>query len=38
MVSELGNKSYKLGQKVKVVVAGTDKISRTIDFVFEEDM
>ena len=38
MVSELGNKTYKLGQKVKVVVAGTDKISRTIDFVFEEDM
>lgn len=34
MVGELGNRSYKLGQKVKVVVIGTDKILRTIDFVF----
>ena len=32
MVGELGNRSYKLGQKVKVVVIGTDKILRTIDF------
>ncbi|MFR5388952.1 MAG: ribonuclease R [Eubacterium sp.] len=31
MVGELGNRSYKLGQKVKVVVIGTDKILRTID-------
>ena len=28
------NRSYKLGQKVKVVVIGTDKILRTIDFAF----
>lgn len=34
MVGELGNRSYKLGQKVKVVVIGTDKILRTIDFAF----
>lgn len=34
MIGELGNRSYKLGQKVKVVVIGTDKILRTIDFAF----
>ena len=34
MVGELGSRSYKLGQKVKVVVIGTDKILRTIDFAF----
>ena len=34
MVGELGNRSYKLGQKVKVVLIGTDKILRTIDFAF----
>lgn len=34
MVGELGNRSYELGQKVKVVVIGTDKILRTIDFAF----
>lgn len=34
MVGELGNRSYKLGQKVMVVVIGTDKILRTIDFAF----
>ncbi len=28
---------YKLGQKVKVRVAGADKLMRTIDFVFVED-
>lgn len=28
---------YKLGQKVKVRVADTDKLMRTIDFVFVED-
>ena len=32
--THLGNRSYKLGQKVKVVVIGTDKILRTIDFAF----
>jgi primase-polymerase (primpol)-like protein len=34
IVKEVGNRSYKLGQKVKVVVIGTDKILRTIDFAF----
>lgn len=33
MVGEATGKRYKLGQKLKVVVNGTDKISRTIDFV-----
>ncbi|MGN0328325.1 MAG: ribonuclease R [Lachnospira sp.] len=37
MVNEFMGKSYKLGQKVKVVVTDTDKILRTIDFVFLED-
>lgn len=32
MIGERTNKHYKLGQKVKVIVADTDKIMRTIDF------
>lgn len=28
-------KVYKLGQTVRVVVAGTDKLLRTVDFVLE---
>ncbi len=32
MVNETTNKTYKLGQKIKVVVVSTDKILRTIDF------
>ncbi len=32
MVNETNGKVYKLGQKVKVVVSGTDRILRTIDF------
>lgn len=34
MVNETTNKTYKLGQKVSVVVTGTDKVLRTIDFEF----
>ena len=30
--SEILNKQYKLGQKVKVVLVDTDKMLRTIDF------
>ena len=37
MVSDFGGRTYKLGQRVKVVVSGTDKILKTIDFVFSED-
>jgi len=32
LIGETGGGRYKLGQKIKVVVAGTDKILRTIDF------
>lgn len=32
MIGETTNKSYKLGQKVKVIVAGCDRMMRTIDF------
>lgn len=32
MVNERTGKAYKLGQKIRVVVSGTDKILRTIDF------
>ena len=32
LVGELTNIRYKLGQKVIVEVAGTDKLTRTIDF------
>lgn len=30
---EMTNRSYKLGQKVRIQVVGTDKFARTIDFV-----
>lgn len=30
---EMGGKSYKLGQKICVEVAGTDRLTRTIDFI-----
>lgn len=33
LVGEMTKKTYKLGQKVKVIVAGTDKLLKTIDFV-----
>lgn len=32
LVGETTNSRYKLGQKIKVYVASTDKIVRTIDF------
>ena len=32
MINQNNGKVYKLGQKISVVVAGTDKILRTIDF------
>lgn len=39
MIGDKSGKRYKLGQKVKVMVAATDKILRTIDFkiVLEEE-
>lgn len=36
MVNETTGRTYKLGQKVKVVVTGTDRILRTIDFEMAE--
>lgn len=32
LIGEATGKRYKLGQKVRVLVAGTDKVMRTIDF------
>ena len=37
MVGENSGKSYKLGQKVKVCVEGTNRITRTIDFSLVEE-
>lgn len=37
MIGEATGKRYKLGQKLQVVVAGTDKLMRTIDFVLLQD-
>lgn len=37
MVNQTTNKTFKLGQKVKVEVAKTDKMLRTIDFELVED-
>lgn len=36
MVSETDGTVYKLGQKVRIVVTGIDKIMRTIDFAMED--
>nr|WP_024346470.1 ribonuclease R [[Clostridium] methoxybenzovorans] len=41
LVGEMTRKTYKLGQPIRVIVAGTDKLLRTIDFIpakdFEEE-
>lgn len=37
MIGEATGKRYKLGQKLQVVVADTDKMMRTIDFVLPQD-
>ena len=37
MIGEHTGKSYKLGQKVRVCVEGTDRVTRTIDFSLVED-
>ena len=37
MIGERTGKSYKLGQKVRVCVEGTDRVTRTIDFSLVED-
>ena len=34
---EMTRRAFKLGQKVRVQVAGTDKFSRTIDFICAEE-
>lgn len=34
---EMSRKSFKLGQKIRVVVTGTDRLTRTIDFIPAED-
>jgi len=37
MVGERTNNTYKLGEKVKVVVTGVDKLLKTIDFELASD-
>lgn len=37
MVGQATDKRYKLGERIKVRVNGTDKIARTIDFVIPQD-
>lgn len=37
MVGQATDKRYKLGERIKVRVNGTDKIARTIDFVIPEE-
>ena len=36
MIGEHTHKVYKLGQTVRVQVIGTDRLTRTVDFVFAE--
>lgn len=37
LIGEATNRRYKLGQKVRVLVAATDKVMRTIDFRIQRD-
>ncbi len=37
MVGERTRKIYKLGQKVRIEVAGADKLMKTVDFVFAQE-
>ena len=37
MIGEATHKRYKLGEKIKVTVNGTDKDNRTIDFIIAEE-
>ena len=30
---EMSGKTYKLGQKIQVMVTGTDRLTKTIDFI-----
>ena len=32
LIGEMSRKTYKLGQRIKVVVTGTDRFLKTIDF------
>ena len=36
MVGEKTGKEYRLGQKVDIIVENADKVSKNIDFVFDE--
>lgn len=36
LVGEMSGKRYKLGQKIRIAVSGTDRLSRTIDFALSE--
>ncbi len=38
MVGETTNTRYKLGQKVTILVAGTDRMARTVDFALSENL
>lgn len=38
MVGENTNTRYKLGQKVTILVAGTDRMARTVDFALSENL
>lgn len=37
MAGEMTNRRYKMGQKVRVQVVNADKVSRQIDFVFDDE-
>ncbi len=37
LTGEMTRRRFKLGQKVSVLVAGTDKLTRTIDFLLAEE-
>lgn len=37
LIGEMTKKTYKLGQPIKVIVSGTDKLLRTIDFIPAKD-
>ena len=38
LTGELKKKTYKLGQPVRVIVSGTDRMLRMVDFVLDRDL
>ena len=38
LVGEMTRNTFRLGQKIKIYIAGADKITRTVDFLLADDV